>query len=89
MWYLGSCGEDENRRRTIGASMARAEPNVSTLACHAAFTPKLTLTLVIPFVDARTHNHHVVYYGETAFATDPIAIPRFDLTICQYHSFVH
>ena len=69
--------------------MARAEPNVSTLARHAAFRPKLTLTLTIPFVDARTHYHHVVYYGETAFATNPSAILRFDLTICQYRSFVH
>lgn len=74
-------------RRTMGASAARsarrqrARPGRRKM--HA-----LTIAFQPASVDAGTDDHDIVNDGETAFATNPVAISILDSTVGQHGSLI-
>lgn len=88
IWYLGSLGEAENRRRMMGASTALSVKGISMCASRT-FDGPLTLTRHATPIYTRTYNHHIIDDGEAALASDVLASIILNLAVVEHGSSVH
>jgi hypothetical protein len=89
MWYLGSLGEAEKMRLTIGAARARPDGEWLALVWFRVTFLQLTFRFASSLVNTGANDHDIVDDGETALAANPLTVLAQDVAVSQHGCFVH
>lgn len=89
MWYLGSLGEAEKMRLTIGAARARPGGEWLALVWFRVTLLQLTFRFASSLVNTGANDHDIVDDGETALAANPLTVLAQDVAVSQHGCFVH
>jgi hypothetical protein len=89
MWYLGSLGDAEKMRLTIGAARARPGGEWSAMGWFQVTFSQLTFGFASSLVDTGAHNHDIVDDGKTTLAANPLAILAQYVAVGQHGCLVH